>query len=37
MHLKKSHRHLLEFTRTACACGAFALQVAIAIKLGVFQ
>lgn len=33
--LKKRHRHMLEVTRTACAFGAFLLQIAIAIKLGV--
>lgn len=35
MKIKKSHRHLLELARTLCAFGAFCLQVAIAIKLGV--
>jgi hypothetical protein len=33
--LKKRHRHMLELTRTACAAGAFILQIAIAHKLGV--
>lgn len=33
--LKKRHRHLLEVIRTLCAFGAFLLQIAIAIKLGV--
>lgn len=35
MHLKKRHRNFLEVTRTCCAAGAFILQIAIAIKLGV--